>query len=179
MDIIETERLVLRPYVGADAQRVLDIYSDIEVLRWLGDPPHVPMHGIDAARERIAAWAEQDAASRHEVHLAAVPRGGDELVANVLVKRLPDDDQERYEVGWSAHPDAVGHGYVTEAARALLDAVFADGLDEVWCTMYPDNAASAAVATRLGLADLGAVPDRWYGGLSRMFHTTREGWVSR
>lgn len=177
MGHIETERLILRPYDNSDAQRILDVYGDVEVIRWLGDPPYVPMQSLEEARARIAAWAEQDAADPYEIHVAAVPRAGGELVANVLVKRLPDD--ERYEVGWSAHPSAVGHGYVTEAARALLDHVFAEGLDEVWCTMFPDNAASAAVAVRLGLADLGVVPDRWYGGLSRMFHTTRADWLAR
>ena len=50
---------------------------------------------------------------------------------------LPDDPEGRYEVGSAPAP---GRGEATasasEGATALLGAAFADGLDEVWCTMY-------------------------------------------
>src|SRR5688572_31121418 len=54
VDVIDTERLVLRAYTEADAPRVLAIHSRLDVIRWLGNPPHVPMATLDEAREWIA-----------------------------------------------------------------------------------------------------------------------------
>jgi RimJ/RimL family protein N-acetyltransferase len=176
---IETERLILRPYVDADAERILDIHSRLEVIRWLGNPPFVPMASLEEARARMEEWRERDDSSTYAVHLAIEPRSTGVLAGGVAVTPLPNDPEGRYEVGWHLHPDSAGSGYATEAATAILDLVFAQGLEEVWCTMYPDNEPSAGVATRLGLADLGIIPDRWYGEDSHIFHTTREAWVAR
>ncbi len=176
---IETARLILRPYADSDADRILDIHSRLEVIRWLGNPPFVPMASLDEALVRMKEWRERDAQGEHTVHLAIEPRDSGVLAGGVAMTPLPDDPEGRYEVGWHLHPDAAGHGYASEGAAALLDAAFADGLDEVWCTMYPDNAASARVAQRIGLTDLGILPDRWYGGDSHLFHMTREGWLAR
>ncbi|MEV7395615.1 GNAT family N-acetyltransferase [Aeromicrobium sp. NPDC092404] len=178
-DAIETPRLVLRPYVDGDAERILDIHSRLEVIRWLSNPPFVPMASLDEAHARMKEWRERDAEREHTVHLAIEPRETGVLAGGMGVTPLPGDPEGRYEVGWHLHPDAAGHGYASEAAVALLDTVFADGLDEVWCTMYPHNEPSARVAQRIGLTDLGIIPDRWYGGDSHIFHMTRQEWLGR
>jgi RimJ/RimL family protein N-acetyltransferase len=176
---IETSRLLLRPYEDSDAGRVLDIHSRLDVIRWLANPPFVPMTSVDEALVRMEQWRERDAEREHTVHLAIAPRDTGELAGGVAITPLPGDPEGRYEVGWHLHPDASGRGYASEAASALLDAVFADGLDQIWCTMYPDNEASARVAQRIGLVDLGIIPDRWYGGDSHLFHSTRADWLAR
>ena len=51
MDAIDTERLVLRAYAEADAPRVLAIHSRLDVIRWLGNPPYVPMASLEEALE--------------------------------------------------------------------------------------------------------------------------------
>lgn len=178
-DTIETARLTLRPYADTDAERVLDIHSRLEVIRWLSNPPFVPMASVDEALVRMKEWRERDAEREHTVHLAIEPRDTGVLAGGVAITPLPEDPEGRYETGWHLHPDAAGHGYASEAAAALLDAAFADGLDQVWVTMFPDNEPSARVAQRIGLTDLGIMPDRWYGGDSHLFHMTREGWLAR
>jgi len=56
------------------------------------------------------------------------------------------------EVGWRLHPSFWGKGYATEAGRAALAAARDHlGLDRVIAVIDPANAASIAVATRLGL----------------------------
>ena len=56
------------------------------------------------------------------------------------------------EVLWSLHPDAWGHGYATEAARAALKLGFETiGLALIFAITKPDNLASQAVMKRLGL----------------------------
>ena len=55
------------------------------------------------------------------------------------------------ELGWLLYDGHEGHGYATEAARALRDWAFATlKLSTLVSYMAPDNAMSAAVAKRLG-----------------------------
>jgi RimJ/RimL family protein N-acetyltransferase len=59
------------------------------------------------------------------------------------------------EVGWVLAPAARGRGVATEAARACLEWGFHDfDLPYVTAMIAPDNAASIAVAERLGMEPL-------------------------
>jgi len=56
------------------------------------------------------------------------------------------------EVGWALEPGMWGRGYATEGGRAALDHAFAaQGLELVVSIVHPENAASIAVMTRLGI----------------------------
>ena len=72
------------------------------------------------------------------------------------------------EVGWHLHPDWQGRGYATEAARALLDAASAAGIEEVLALTDLDNERSQRVALRLGMTDEGTT-DRWNGLTLRQY----------
>lgn len=175
---IETERLVLRPFVDDDASEVLDIHSRLDVIRWLGTQPPIPMATHEEALAWIDGWRTMEGGP-YDVGLAIEIRGTGVSVGAVMIIPLPHAEHDERQIGWQVHPDAAGRGYATEAARAMLDQVFASGLDEVWCDMFADNVPSAKVAERLGLTPLGMVPDPWYEGESRLFHMTSEEWLSR
>lgn len=83
-------------------------------------------------------------------------------VGTVLLEPLDDDGRE-FECGWYLHPDHTGLGYVSEAARELLDHAWALGLDRVHAIMWPGNEPSVRVCRAIGMRDLGTVPDPWYG----------------
>jgi len=176
---IQTERLTLRPYVATDAMRVLETQSRFDVVRWISDPPHTTMKTIDEAHTWIQKWAEVAKGGPYDVGYAIEVTKTGVLAGTVMVVPLPNNDYGERQIGWTLHPDSAGHGYATEAARALLDRTFMAGLEEIWCDMYPDNAPSAAVAERLGLRPLGVVPDPWYGNEGRLFHLTRDQWLER
>lgn len=179
MTVITTERLTLRPYVESDAPRVLDIHSRLEVIQWLGDPPYVPMADLDEALAWVERWRKAAEGGPYDGAYAIEVRETGVVAGTVLVAPLPTSEHDERQVGWHLHPDSVGNGYATEAAEALLDHVFALGLDEIWCDMFPHNAPSAAIAERLGLRPLGVVPDPWYAGEGRLFYATREDWIAR
>jgi RimJ/RimL family protein N-acetyltransferase len=76
-----------------------------------------------------------------------------ETVGQVGINRGPLFPEP--ELGWLLYGEHEGQGYATEAARALRDWAFdAAGVPTLVSYMDPANAASAAVARRLG-----AVPD--------------------
>lgn len=63
------------------------------------------------------------------------------------------------EIGWMATADGEGKGYVTEAARAALAWGFGTrGFDTLVSYIDPENAASIAVAERLGAIRDDAAP---------------------
>lgn len=153
--MIGTERLRLRPWTAspADLARLADIYSRDEVCRWIGGTPTVP------PAELVSRWAQVHALDdRHGCW--AIEAGGGPAAGTVLFKPLPNGVGE-VEVGWHLHPDSWGHGYATEAARAVIGRGFDAGIPEVYAVVRPGNEASMAVCRRLGMALLGRIR-RWY-----------------
>jgi RimJ/RimL family protein N-acetyltransferase len=152
---LTTARLRLRAWTTAprDLDRLTDIYSRDEVSRWLGGTPSVP------PAELVARWAavyELDA----RFGCWAIERPDGVVAGTVLLKPLPNGVGE-VEVGWHLHPDSWGHGYATEAARAVIERGFDAGLPEVYAVVRPGNTASLAVCARLGMQPLGLFR-RWY-----------------
>lgn len=182
MTAIETERLFLRPYVEDDAPRVLDILGRIEVIKWLDEPPYNPMPDVTAAARWIARRAVREAGDPLDVTRAIEVRETGVVAGAVMLAQLERRDGGfvgEYEIGWHLHPDANGHGYATEGARAVLDDAFARGLTEVWCGMHPDNEASRRVVDRLGLPYQGVMADPWYPGEGPRWRVTRDEWLAR
>lgn len=168
--LVETERLWIRPWHPADAARVLDIRSRIEVVRWLGTPEPVLMRDLAEAEEQIRSWNGRDDPPCG--HWAVEVKATGVVAGAVLLLPLPDGDGE-VEIGWHLHPDSHGLGYATEAAATVLARGFADGLPEVLALTDADNQPSQAVCARLGMTYVGTVR-KWYEVESRLFRITAE-----
>jgi len=91
-------------------------------------------------------------------------------LGTIILVPLPDGDGE-FEVGWHLHPDAWGHGYASEGARAALRWGFDHALPEVFAVVRPDNAASLAVCRRIEMAALGRTT-RYYETEVELFRAT-------
>jgi RimJ/RimL family protein N-acetyltransferase len=167
--MIETERLVLRPYTHDDAERLFDMMSRIEVAKWSGEG--VPMESIHEAHARIERMPIR-AGDRPEAGVFAVERKDDGVVAGMAVlvpiPASKDVDRSDMEIGWHLHPDAWGNGFATEAATALVARGFAAGIPELYAVTKPANGPSQAVCRRLGMEDIGLRTD-WYDVELRAF----------
>ncbi|WP_444950307.1 GNAT family N-acetyltransferase [Micromonospora ureilytica] len=170
MTVLTTERLILRDWTDgpADLARIYDIYRRPEITRWLGVSPGLPMTDPAQAVERLRLWQDRHAADGGRYGTWAVEvRETGQVVGTALLKPLPGRDEvvrtEDIETGWHLHPDSWGHGYATEAARALVAREFAAGTREIYAVISPGNEPSMAVARRLGMTHVGRRTD-WYGG---------------
>jgi RimJ/RimL family protein N-acetyltransferase len=152
---LRTDRLSLRPWTtsAADLARLTDLYSRAEISRWVGGTPKVP------PAELVARWGQVHALD-DRYGCWAIERADSTVAGTVLFKPLPDGVGE-VEVGWHLHPDSWGHGYATEAGRAVIDRGFAAGVPEVYAVVRPGNHASMAVCARLGMQRIGRFR-RWY-----------------
>ncbi|MET3449980.1 MULTISPECIES: GNAT family protein [Curtobacterium] len=147
---LRTERLVLSVPEPSDAEDVVAYANDPDVIAYT--PVPVP-YGHAEARQWITevvrtGWA---ADTRYDfgIRRADDPR----LLGTIGLFGLVDGAAE---IGYAVHPDGRGHGFVTEAAAAVLDWALApapDGLGfvRVQWRAIATNTPSAAIAQRLGL----------------------------
>jgi RimJ/RimL family protein N-acetyltransferase len=171
---LETERLLIRPWRHEEAERMLDIQSRLEVVKWLGDGEPVLMKDLDEAHARIDKYAARS--STPPLGQWAIERVADGVVlGTVLLLTLPNDEHGEVEIGWHLHPDSWGRGYASEAAAAVLRFGFEGGLPEIIAVSHTNNEPSKAVMRRIGMTDHG-VTDKWYDDPSALFMMTAEQW---
>jgi RimJ/RimL family protein N-acetyltransferase len=158
--LLETERLSLRPWQADDAATALGAYGDAAVARWL-TPAMDRVRDQEAMRLVLQQWVAEDArmvvpAGRWAVEL----RQDGRLIGGATLLPLPPD--EEFEVGWQLHPDAWGHGYASETGRALARWAFDQGIEQVIAVVRPSNTRAEAVVRRIGM--------EWVGETEKYHH---------
>jgi RimJ/RimL family protein N-acetyltransferase len=86
------------------------------------------------------------------------------------------------EIAWGIVRSRCNRGYATEAARASMDWAFETlGWEEVIHTIAPDNAASIAVARKLGSCNRGPgrLPPPFENAPTEIWGQTRKDWQAR
>ncbi|GAB4047765.1 GNAT family N-acetyltransferase [Catellatospora paridis] len=175
---LETARLIIRQWTdgSADLARNYDIYRRDEVTRWLGMP--TPLADPAQSQLVIDRRCEFYAAEPGYGVWAVERRDTGAVAGSVLLKPLPPpaDGHGRgeVEIGWHFHPDSWGHGYATEAGRAVLAHGWALGLAEIHAIARPDNVPSLAVMHRIGMTHVGRT-HRWYDIEAELYMITKEG----
>lgn len=167
--IIQTQRLTLRPFTADDADALFEIFRRPEVARWSG--AGVPMAHLDEAVARIERMPERAGSHPAAGIFAIVPDGEDRVMGMSMLVPIPasaGSTRADLEIGWHLHPDAWGHGYATEAATALVGRAWAARVPELIAVTDPENEPSQAVCGRLGMTDLGVRAD-WYDRELRAF----------
>jgi RimJ/RimL family protein N-acetyltransferase len=164
---LETERLLVRPWLQDEAPRLLDILSRLEVVKWLDDGPPKLMKSLDEAHERISAYHRRSEVPPRGFWAIEVRETG-VVAGSVALVNVPDAEHDEVEIGWHLHPDSWGHGYASEAARAVLGFGLAGGLPEIIALTNLDNYPSQAVCRRIGMRDDG-VTEKWYPEPSRIY----------
>lgn len=141
---LETERLTLRAWRNEDFEPLAGFLADADVMRYLSGKP----------LSRSDAWRSMATTIGHW-HLRgygvwAVERKSD----NAFIGRVGMLNPEGWpglEVGWTLGKPFWGMGYATEAGRASMNYAFlTQSVDRLISVIDPRNAASQAVAMRLG-----------------------------
>jgi RimJ/RimL family protein N-acetyltransferase len=151
---LETERLILRPHRLADFDTYVEMWSDPDVVRFIGGHPfdrenswsrflraaggwHYLGFGFFAIEEKATGLFVGEAGF-HDLHRNLVP-----------------DIEGTLEAGWALMPTGQGWGYATEAMAAAIgwaEEAFPD--QRMTCIINPDNLPSVRVAGRLGFVEL-------------------------
>jgi RimJ/RimL family protein N-acetyltransferase len=169
---IKTDRLLIRPWREDEAPRLFDILRREEIVRWLGHPG--TLENVEEARAKIEKMAMDLPLGEWAMEVVATG----EVAGSIMLVPIPNSEQadgsSLVQVGWYAHPDAIGHGYTTEAARAVLELGLASGLTEIRALTHTDNYPSMRVCDRVGMTYLGITED-WYDDAPSSHYVVRAG----
>jgi RimJ/RimL family protein N-acetyltransferase len=149
---LETERLVLRPFVPADATEVHRYVSDREVAAMTSSIPHPYPDGA------ALAWIEKqaEAAARGESVVFAITAAPHGVVGAIGLH--PETAHAKAELGyWIGRPHW-RRGYATEAAQAVVRFGFDElHLERIHARFMTRNRASGRVLEKLGFAREGVL----------------------
>jgi RimJ/RimL family protein N-acetyltransferase len=157
--LLSTERLVLRPVTADDHAALLAHWTQPDVRRFLFDGAALSAAEVaETIEESIGHFAARGFGIwLIELGTAAGPVGT--AAGPVGTAGLRPLEESGLEIFYSLAPGAWGHGYATEAARAVVEYGLGPlALPEVLAEVDEGNAASVAVVKRLGMTPYAVVP---------------------
>ncbi len=185
--VIESKRLLLRPLEEIDANVEVEMGTDPEVMKYVGElgtkdeiVRDMPKYTKRCAGGCIGIWCVIDRSTNEKLGTAMLlPMPIDEDDTNwdlVAGDDLPAGD---IEIGYMFRKSAWGKGYATEATRRLLQFAFEETpLNEIVATTDPENKASQHILIKCGLRDEGPRRAYNYDGCAG-FRITKAEWLAQ
>jgi RimJ/RimL family protein N-acetyltransferase len=148
MPMLETDRLVIRPFEYDDCDFLVELFNDPAFIRNVEDKGvRTPAQAaLFLARGPMASYSQYG----HGLYLVALRDSGRPIGMCGLLRRnqVPDVD-----LGYALLPAFWGQGYALEAAAAVVDFGRRSlGLRRVSALVAPDNARSVALLVKLGFS---------------------------
>lgn len=146
MEMIETDRLVLRNFRRSDAAGLF---------AYLREPKTSCFLSLKLA-DMKEAEAEAEKRSAEDEHIAICLKGTGQLIGDLFA--VPETDT--YSVGWNFNPAYSGQGYAFEAAKALFRRLFEhNGARRLYAYVEDHNTSSQRLCERLGMRREGLFVD--------------------
>jgi len=153
---INTARLLLRPFVVSDAQRVAELAGAFEIADTTISIPHP--YPPELAVEWIARHEQEPHRSRAVTLAVTVAASG---VLGCVDLRDIDAEHAQAELGFWIGKPYWGQGYATEAGAALLRFGYESlDLNRVYAHHMVRNPASGRVLLKLGMRQEGLLRQR-------------------
>lgn len=145
--IIETLRLILRPWKESDAEYMYRYASDPDIGLSAGWPPH---SSVEESREIIRTVFSAPDTYAVVLKSTGEPIGSCGIMFGNSV-HASDMKGRQAEIGYWIGKPFWGQGLIPEAVMALLHRCFTElELDAVWCGYYEGNSKSKRVCEKCG-----------------------------
>ena len=143
--MLETERLILRPWRESDAEDLYEYAKDPDVGPPAGWPPH---ESVESSRQIIGMFL-----SAPDTYAVCLKNG--KAIGSIGLKHKGQTDmtdrEDECELGYCIGKPFWGQGLIPEAAEELLRYAFEElGMRAVWCGYYEGNEKSHRVQQKLG-----------------------------
>jgi ribosomal-protein-alanine N-acetyltransferase len=143
---LRTPRLLLREFVATDFDAWHVLLSCPRVMEFSGTGVLTPEQSRERLEGIIARYAAQGFGK-----WAVVTADSGEMIGYCGVELTIVENAPVRELGFRFRPEFWGHGYASEAGRAVLNHCFtALGWTEVFAFVEPENVRSVHVLTKLG-----------------------------
>ncbi len=146
MQILETDRLLLREFLPTDIDALATVISDPETMRFYPEP-------LD--REGVESWIERNLRRyQDDGHglWAMVLKSSGEVIGDCGLTRQAVDGVDEIEIGYHVRRDLWGRGLAPEAAEACRDYGFERlHAQRLISLIRPENLPSRRVAEKVGL----------------------------
>lgn len=146
--LMETKRLILRPYTVDDAEAMFRNWANSEeVTRYLTWPPH---SCADDTRALLAEW-EKNCQNTTVYHWGITLKGSSEVIGDISVVHM-NEKTASAELGWCMGKAWWGQGIMPEAALAVRDYLFDRvGFHRVEARHDKNNPKSGRVMQKIGM----------------------------
>ena len=144
MDIIETQRLLLRPFELTDEETFVAQITDPDFMQYSR------AGALSNAAARVNFIQRLARAETKFSKLAIIEKSNRKHIGYCGVEYCELDGQQELELGYRLIASARGNGYATEAARAVLDYYQQQGITDIIAFTAHGNEPSQAVLKKLG-----------------------------
>jgi ribosomal-protein-alanine N-acetyltransferase len=172
MPILETERLILRPFRADDIDAMAQLFANPDFMRFsLG--VFTERKQTVAFIEKVMGWDRAGVPSQ----FAVAPRSKTGIVGYCGFFQHREVPGE-IEIGYRLNSDYWNRGLISEAARAVRDHAFADlKLPRVISLIHPENIPSRRVAEKNGMKVEREITFRGFPTL--VYAISREHWLGQ
>lgn len=144
--MLETKRLILRPWSEEDAETLYRYAKDPEVGPAAGWPPHT---SVEESKHIIGTVLSDEGTYAVVLKETMEPVGSAGLKFGEKSSLAIGEDEA--EVGYWIAKDYWGRGLIPEAVEELLRYGFEElGLKRIWCGVFEGNQKSARVQEKCG-----------------------------
>jgi len=141
--ILQTQRLILRPWNENDAEELYKYASDAEIGAPAGWQPHT---SVENSREII-----RSVLSAPETYAVCLKENGKPIGSIGFHRNDLAEKDDEYELGYWIGKAFWGQGLIPEAAREMLRYAFEElGMARIWCGYYDGKLKSRRVQEKLG-----------------------------
>ncbi len=121
---LETERLILRRFTGADADQLFALDDDPQVMRYITGGPGTPLEEIE--QDDLPHFIRQYETLPGWGFWAAIERSTGAFLGWFHLRPDKGAPADEPELGYRLRRSAWGKGYATEGSCALIDKAFGE-----------------------------------------------------
>lgn len=155
--VIQTERLILKPYSKQDTNGLIDILTTPEVTDTFMVPEMESRRCLEELVQKLIAFSqiEDDKHLEYGIYLNG------QIIGFVNDCGIEDDE---IEIGYVIHPRYQGHGYAAEAVQAVLTELREMGFQKIIAGYFSENTASLRVMQKCGMQQTDQTEEIEYRG---------------
>lgn len=149
--ILETERLLLRPFELSDDKALFALDSNPKVHLYLGNNPATKIERVQENIKSIQNQYEQNGIGR----FAIILKDTNEFIGWAGLKFITEEENNHinfYDIGYRLREEFWGKGYAHEAAVKWLDHAFRTmKIPTIYASAHIDNIGSNKILKKIGL----------------------------